>query len=110
MDLGRQEIRDGRQRPINFNKDNRKMMQSATDLVGIADSERYQEADAQRLARMAEANDQGKRWFRYFSPDARLATLERPTWRLRSTNMIKTYWWVPAGFAVLVLLGTIVGG
>jgi hypothetical protein len=28
----------------------------------------------------------------------------------RSGQVIKTYWWVPAGFAVLVLLRSIMGG
>jgi hypothetical protein len=32
------------------------------------------------------------------------------SWSTRSTKVVETYWWVPAGIAVLFLLRFIVGG
>jgi hypothetical protein len=80
------------------------MMNLSTDVAKIVDRERFEAADARRLARMTEA----------YLPEThnRLASPERPEirgWRVRSLRVAQDYWWVPAGFAVLLLLRAIAG-
>ena len=80
-------------------------MNLSTDVAKIVDRERFEAAHTRRLARMAKAH----------RPDTKssLASPERTEtlgWRVvRSLRVAQTYWWVPAGFAVLVLLRVIAG-
>ncbi len=43
-------------------------------------------------------------------PGAAASALDVPSLSRRSAQVVKAYWWVPAGFAVLVLLRSILGG
>jgi hypothetical protein len=42
-------------------------------------------------------------------PGAAASALDVPSLSTRSAQVVKAYWWVPAGFAVLVLLRAITG-
>lgn len=79
-------------------------MNLSTDLVKIVDRERFEAAHTRRLARMAEAH-RPDIWSSIASP----GRTETNGWRVRSLRVAQTYWWVPAGFAVLVLLRVIAG-
>ncbi len=43
-------------------------------------------------------------------PGAAASALDVPSLSRRSARVVKAYWWLPAGFAVLVLLRAIIGG
>jgi hypothetical protein len=79
-------------------------------LVKIADRERFEMAESRRLARLAKAGrPSGRRHLSQIRGTA-ASGLDPRSWSARPLKIAQTYWWVPAGFAVLVLLRTIVGG
>jgi hypothetical protein len=67
---------------------------------------------AEKHARMMRAQRKGGRLYarvRSLS-DATATALESHSLSRRSARAIKTYWWVPAGIAALILVRSIFGG
>jgi hypothetical protein len=79
-------------------------MNLSTDVAKIVDRERFEAAHTRRLARMAEVYRTGPQSALVSSDDG-----VTPGWGARSIRTAQAYWWVPAGFAVLVLLRAIAG-
>ena len=79
-------------------------MNLSTDVAKIVDRERFEAAHSRRLARMAEVYRTDPQSSPVSPEDG-----ETPGWVARSMRTAQAYWWVPAGFAFLVLLRAIAG-
>ena len=85
-------------------------MRTNAAIVKITDRERFKAAENHRLARLAKTGHQNGRSHLSQDSGPSSSTLDPKSWRTRSLGLAQAYWWVPAGFAVLVLLRTIIGG
>jgi hypothetical protein len=66
--------------------------------------------EARHLANRLKRSDDGLKARILSSFDTALVTLDNLRVSPRFAQVVKTFWWVPAGFAVLVLLRAIMGG
>ena len=79
-------------------------MNSTVEVVKIVDGERFEAAEARRLASLTKAQHRHDE-----RSGAASDAVEAGGWSARSIKTAQAYWWVPAGFAVLVLLNAILG-
>ena len=66
-------------------------------------------AETRHLANRLKRSDDGLKAHILSSFDRALVTLDIRRVSPRSAQVVKNFWWVPAGFAVLVLLRSIMG-
>jgi hypothetical protein len=83
------------------------------DETGSAKARHYEflrAAETRHLANRLKRSDDGLKTHILSSFDKALVTLDNRRVSPRFAQVVKTYWWVPAGFAVMVLLRSIMGG
>ena len=67
-------------------------------------------AETRHLASRLKRSDDGLKAHILSSFDKALATLNNGRVSPRAAQAVQTYWWVPAGIAVLILFRSIIGG
>ena len=67
---------------------------------------------AEQHRRRMRARGNGRRLFARIRsiPGAAVSALDIPSLSTRPAEAVKAFWWVPAGFAVFILLQSIIGG
>jgi len=83
------------------------------DETGSAKARHYEflrAAETRHLANRLKRSDDGLKTHVLSKFDKALVTLDNRRVSPRSAQAVKTFWWVPAGVAVLILLRSIIGG
>ena len=82
-----------------------------TDYANIIQMHRelFEKADAGRLVKLTRARRQQALGDLSQSPGSATSAFNLGSLSTRTSQAVRAYWWVPAGFAVLVLLRAIIG-
>ena len=81
-----------------------------TDDARNVDRERYRKANNERLVKLALVSRAKVLGDVSQNPGSPNSVLNFGNLSRRTTQTAQAYWWVPAGFAVMILLRTILGG